>query len=161
MSDPKNLEHIVQTRIPLKYRLFISTVKIKKVIDLCAAFIHLNKAFELTIVYTNNQEIQKLNQVFRDIDAPTDVLSFSMNVNNPETRKNYLGDIIISVQKAKQQSLQFKQSLDDELTLLLIHGFLHLNGFDHDTPNKKQKMWKLQDRILTEMVSGDKKLREK
>jgi len=155
MSDPKNLEHIVQTRIPLKYRLFISTVKIKKVIDLCVALIHLNKAFELTIIYTNNQEIQKLNQVFRDINAPTDVLSFSMNVNNPETRKNYLGDIIISVQKAKQQSLQFKQSLDDELTLLLIHGFLHLNGFDHDTPNKKQNMWKLQDRILTELVSGE------
>jgi len=81
---------------------------------------------ELTIVFTDNLEIKELNNNFRYKNKPTDVLSF------PCEDEDYLGDLIISVEKAISQAKEFSCSLQEELVRLIIHGYLHLNGYEHE-----------------------------
>jgi len=85
------------------------------------------------------------------IDAPTDVLSFNVDEIDPETGNYYLGDIIISYQKANEQAVTAGHEIQSELSLLIIHGVLHLLGMDHDTPESQEPMWKIQDQILSDM----------
>jgi probable rRNA maturation factor len=86
---------------------------------------------DVTLAFAGNAEIRRLNGKFRKKDKETDVLSFPMNEETPEGTF-YLGDIIISVPKAAEQSAALSHSLDRELEFLIIHGFLHLLGFEHD-----------------------------
>jgi probable rRNA maturation factor len=85
---------------------------------------------ELTLAFVNNSAIQDLNRRFLDEDAPTDVLSFPIGEKGSDG-KYYLGDIIISVPYANKQRMQKKHSLERELGILTIHGFLHLLGYEH------------------------------
>jgi len=103
---------------------------------------------EITIVLTTNQEIHKLNAQFLGHDYPTDVLSFPSDEIDIDTESNYLGDIIISYERAVEQAQQANHSLEDELKLLLVHGILHLLGFDHDDEERKKIMWEKQAKIL-------------
>jgi len=103
---------------------------------------------DLTLRLTNNAEIHRLNLVFRSIDNSTDVLSFNQDFFNPETGRYYLGDIIISLDKAKQQAAENNQSIDEECAFLAIHGTLHLLEFDHDTQETKKEMWQIQEAIF-------------
>ena len=80
---------------------------------------------ELSIFFTDNSRIKELNKTYRAIDKPTDVLSFPMD------EPFLLGDIVISVEMAESQAGKFKWSLDKELARLLIHGILHLLGYEH------------------------------
>jgi probable rRNA maturation factor len=100
--------------------------------------------FDLGILICSDIEIRKLNQQYRQIDAPTDVLSFGSDELNPETGVHYLGDLIVSFDKARTQALSANHDEMTEITILLIHGLLHLLGFDHDTTEKKKEMWKKQ-----------------
>jgi probable rRNA maturation factor len=96
------------------------------------------------ILICSDKEIQQLNLKFRQIDLPTDVLSFGFEEMNPEISERYLGDIIISFETAYKQSRLMAHSVMTEITILLIHGFLHLLGYDHDTDVKKRVMWQKQ-----------------
>lgn len=100
----------------------------------------------LSIVIDNNEKLRELNIQFRGIDAPTDVLSFPSGEIDPETGKVYLGDIIISWEKVKAQAIQ--QSAECELRLMVVHGVLHLLGYDHATDAEQKEMWEIQDSIL-------------
>jgi len=93
-------------------------------------------------------------QPFLGIDAPTDVLSFSDGDLDPETGAPYLGDILISVERAQAQARSAGHTLQEELTLLVVHGVLHLLGHDHAEPEQKARMWSLQAEILTDLGSG-------
>jgi len=99
---------------------------------------------EVTVLFTDNDEIQELNEAFRKKNKPTDVLSFPM----PDD--DYLGDMVISVEKAESQSITFECSLQEELVRLLIHGFLHLNGLDHvGVPrNEAAKMRRIEKKLM-------------
>lgn len=103
---------------------------------------------DLTIVLTDDREIRTLNRDFLGIDAPTDVLSFPADEIDPETGRRYLGDVVISVQRAQQQATEGGHSLEEEVQLLVVHGVLHLLGYDHAEPEEKEQMWKLQGDIL-------------
>lgn len=103
------------------------------------------------ILMTGDAEIHVLNRDYRSIDKPTDVLSFNGNYIDPESGLEYLGDIIISVPRAKKQALAGGHSTEQEIQLLVIHGILHLCGFDHDTPGRQKKMWKVQSELLNEI----------
>jgi len=103
----------------------------------------------LSIVITDNTEVQALNLQFRQIDAPTDVLSFPSDMPIFEDEPLYLGDIIIALPYATSQATQHQHNLDDSLCLLVVHGCLHLLGYDHDTDNNKHKMWEEQAKALT------------
>jgi probable rRNA maturation factor len=113
------------------------------------------EASEVSLLLTDDQEIQNLNKKYRDIDAPTDVLAFSQideKINNLPTLINekeiLLGDIVISVETAQRQATELGHSLLYELALLSIHGFLHLIGFDHDYEEENDKMRSLEREII-------------
>jgi probable rRNA maturation factor len=105
----------------------------------------------VSILITGDAEIQELNRQYRSMDKPTDVLSFNANYIDPESGLEYLGDIIISVPQAKKQAAVRGHTTDQEIQLLVIHGILHLSGYDHDTPQRQKKMWMLQSEILKEL----------
>lgn len=112
---------------------------------------------DLTLVFDDDARIQELNRQFSGINAPTDVLSFPANVIDPETGRLYLGDIIISVPRAEAQAFEAGLKLEDELKILVVHGVLHLLGFDHSTDVDKKKMWAAQKNVLDELgISSDK-----
>jgi probable rRNA maturation factor len=108
---------------------------------------------ELAIVVGGDDQIQELNRRYRGVDAPTDVLSFAMLdaasavVSGPETPL-YLGDVIISYPRVQEQAAEAKHSDQEELELLVVHGVLHLLGYDHDSEEHKAVMWARQDAIL-------------
>lgn len=97
----------------------------------------------LTIVIGGDAALRKFNRDFLGIDAPTDVLSFAA-----DEASVYLGDIIISLMRARAQAKSGGHSLADELRLLVIHGVLHLLGQDHDTLAGKKHMWAVQAKAL-------------
>ncbi|MGI8669121.1 MAG: rRNA maturation RNase YbeY [Aridibacter sp.] len=87
----------------------------------------------LTIAFVSDKKIKELNNQFRNKNSVTDVLSFIYEADGFETDENYLGDIIISVEQAKKQALENDLNLDLEIKQLILHGILHLCGYDHET----------------------------
>ncbi len=106
---------------------------------------------ELSLVLCNNDYIHFYNREYRKKDYPTDVLSF---VDGERVGKiTYLGDIIISVDKVKSQSEEYGVSFEEEFSRLLVHGILHLLGYDHETSEDDEKvMIGIQDRLVDEVV---------
>jgi probable rRNA maturation factor len=111
------------------------------------------ESVELTVVLSDDAEVQSLNRQYRDVDAPTDVLSFPSDELDPESGALYLGDIIISLQQAAEQAAKGGHPLAAELQLLTVHGVLHLLGYDHADAEEKEKMWSVQADILEERGS--------
>ncbi len=111
----------------------------------------------LTVVITDNEAVRQLNQQFRGIDSATDVLSFANEADPdfPGVEPDYLGDIIIAYPFAEAQALAAGHAPMNEVILLVIHGTLHLLGYDHDTPDLEAEMWDIQRQILT-AVEGRK-----
>lgn len=104
---------------------------------------------EVSVVIDNDASLQDLNSQFLGIDAPTDVLSFPSDEIDPESGVPYLGDIIISLPRAKVQAADAGHSYEAEVQLLIVHGTLHLLGYDHADADEKQEMWEHQKSILT------------
>lgn len=118
----------------------------------------------VSINFVRDDEIQKLNREFRNIDKVTDVLSFPNLNKTPneklkkfrkladfDTNLLFLGDIVISKKVAKKQAREYEHSLKREVCFLALHGFLHLLGFDHIKEEDEKIMTKLQSKILSEV----------
>ncbi len=103
---------------------------------------------ELSIVVGSDAFLRKLNLRYRQVDSPTDVLAFPADEIDPDTSSFYLGDVVISLPRAQEQALAERHPLQDELQLLVIHGVLHLQGYDHLNTSDKKKMQAIQDKIL-------------
>lgn len=103
---------------------------------------------ELTVVLSDDPQLQALNREYLDIDTPTDVLAFPAGQADPETGSLYLGDILISVERARAQAAAGGHPLGDELQLLVVHGVLHLLGHDHGEAAEKERMWAAQAAVL-------------
>jgi probable rRNA maturation factor len=103
---------------------------------------------EATIVLSDDVRIQTLNRQFLGIDAPTDVLSFPGGDTDPDSDELYLGDVIISLPRAQVQAAAGGHPIQDELQILVVHGVLHLLGYDHAEDDEKAKMWAIQTEIL-------------
>lgn len=106
----------------------------------------------VTVKICSDAEMRTFNKTYRGIDQTTDVLSFSLDFKEPQSNEDYLGDIVISFQTAKKQAKEHHQSLEDELTFLLIHGLLHLLGHDHENHEEEQKMFSLQEKIFKQVL---------
>jgi probable rRNA maturation factor len=104
---------------------------------------------DMTIVLTDDAQLHELNREYLGVDAPTDVLSFPAAEDDPETGTPYLGDILISIPRAKQQAEAAGHSLEDEVQLLVVHGTLHLLGHDHATAAEKARMWQAQAEVMS------------
>lgn len=109
------------------------------------------KDADLTILLTDDAQVQQLNRDYRKIDAPTDVLSFEAHERDPETGRLYLGDIVISMQHAAKQAQTGGHPLEAEVQLLIAHGVLHLLGHDHAESEEKAVMWAAQAEILARL----------
>jgi probable rRNA maturation factor len=108
---------------------------------------------ELTIVVTDDAELQRLNRDYLGYDATTDVLSFPAEEIDPETGARYLGDIALSLPRARAQAKAGGHPLKAEVQLLIVHGVLHLLGHDHAGPDGKARMWAAQAEILRALQS--------
>jgi probable rRNA maturation factor len=119
-----------------------------------AALVHQSVTGDLSIVLTDDAQLQQLNHDYLGVDAPTDVLSFPASETDPESNITYLGDILISVQRAHQQAVAAGHPLESEVQLLVVHGVLHLLGHDHARQAEKSRMWAAQTAILESIGLG-------
>ena len=116
-----------------------------------------NSKLSITITLTNPQNIQEINKKYRDIDKPTDVLSFPMfekeELDAKIEKKDFeyediLGDIIISIEKVQEQAEEYGHSFERELSYMIVHGFYHLMGYDHIEEEDKKIMRPKEEKIL-------------
>ena len=108
----------------------------------------------VTLVVTDSETLRELNQTYLGIDAPTDVLSFggeSPDFANPPNNEAYLGDVVIAYPQAELQATATNHPIHAELALLVVHGVLHLLGYDHVTPEDRAAMWKRQAEVLSQL----------
>jgi len=108
----------------------------------------------VTVVVTDDAEIQALNRDYRGVDAPTDVLAFDeagLGFVAPEDLPPYLGDVVVSYPTAAQQAAEQGHAVQQELALLVVHGCLHLLGYDHEKEADQQRMWARQEEILSSL----------
>lgn len=126
----------------------ISEETISKTVLAVLKFEDVSTDSDVSIVVENNARLQELNNQFLGIDAPTDVLSFPSDEIDPDSGEPYLGDIILSLPKAQAQAEESGHSLTAEIQLLIVHGMLHLLGYDHAEEEEKREMWERQKAIL-------------
>lgn len=115
-----------------------------------------NKDGEISVVFIDDDGILKLNREYRGINRPTDVLSFALNQGDlPDPQPGMWGDIVISVETAALQAVEAGDSFENEITRLLIHGALHLLGYDHEISRKEAARMRAKERkIISSMEKG-------
>lgn len=122
---------------------------------------------EMSVTFVTNERSHELNLKYRHADRPTDVISLEYKPDsglsfseedlkdNPELVEMldefdaYIGELFISVDKAREQAEEYGHSFEREMGFLAVHGFLHINGYDHYTPEEEKEMFTLQEEILT------------
>jgi len=110
-------------------------------------------ALEISLLVTDDEQLRELNRRFMGIDAVTDVLSFPAGEIDPDSQILYLGDVALSLPRAAAQAETGGHSLQSELQLLVVHGVLHLSGYDHANADQKKTMWEIQAAILSQLGS--------
>ena len=129
---------------------------IEKVISEALRYEGVNDNTEVSVTIVDNEEIRKINNKFRNIDRATDVLSFPLidfdNESLPDDcSKIYIGDIIISIERAKEQAKEYGHSIDREIGFLTAHSMLHLLGYDHMVQEEEKEMFANQEEILNNL----------
>ncbi|EKK20193.1 rRNA maturation RNase YbeY [Fructilactobacillus florum] len=132
----------------------------KDLLDFAAKQLQLKENTEISVTFVKNERIRAINREYRQVDRATDVISFALEDQSEddfpvlmddelqaEIPEN-LGDLFVSIDKVKEQADFLGHSEDRELGFLLVHGFLHLNGYDHMEPADEQVMFALQRKIL-------------
>ena len=113
----------------------------------------LNKKVTFTLLLSNNKNIKKLNKVFRNKNKSTDILSFPLDKKIKIKKNTYLGDIIISYNYLDRPKSQDLKSFKEKVAKILIHGFLHLLGFDHKKNKDYSKMLKEENLLFKSVQS--------
>ncbi len=158
-----NLEYETEIKLQLDYESIIT-----KVVNMALDLEECPYETELNLILTDNKEIKDINREYRNIDVPTDVLSFPMiayespgdfsiledednDSFNPETGELLLGDIIISVEKVMEQAAEYGHSEERELAFLTAHSMMHLFGYDHMEERERTVMEEKQRQVLEEL----------
>ena len=122
-------------------------VNIEKIENVCKKIIleeYQDGDFELNILLSDNETIKEYNSNFRGKSTPTDVLSFEYGL-----KENIIGDIVISIERIKEQAENFNNSFEEEFFYILIHGVLHILGYNHkETDEKEEKMFEIQKKYF-------------
>lgn len=120
----------------------VTRQKIIKIATAAAHLLDLRNA-SITLIVTDDAYMRKINREFRGHDEPTDVISFS-NRDNPfpeiDAESEEIGDLYISMERADRQALEYRVSLDDEMKRLIVHGMLHLVGYDHERSDSDEEI---------------------
>lgn len=142
---------------------------IKEVVNKVFEILNINYDCQVSVTLVDNSQIQEMNKAYRSIDLPTDVLSFPMidyeegkhlddmslehlknvDVVDIDTGELVMGDIVISLEKAHEQSQEFGHSFEREIAYLTVHGMLHLMGFDHEREADRAVMRLREEEILS------------
>lgn len=139
---------------------------VKKVLEKCFQEEGLeNSNLLITVTFTTPENIRKINKEYRNIDKATDVLSFPMferyEIQNMIKKQEFehedmLGDLVISVEKVKEQAEEYGHSFERELSYMVVHGFYHLMGYDHIKEEDKKEMRPKEEKILSDLkISRD------
>ncbi|MEK7236455.1 MAG: rRNA maturation RNase YbeY [Nitrospirota bacterium] len=108
---------------------------------------------ELGILFVGDQRMRSLNRQYRGKDRTTDVLAFAMR-EAPHSSAGLLGDVVIAVPTAVRQAKEGQRSLDEELTVLLVHGILHLCGYDHERSEKEARRMHRRERMILRSIGS-------
>ena len=129
-----------------------------KVVNTILLTENVSKDMEVSIALVDDDYIQELNKQYRSWDAPTDVLSFAMRETVSETDNSFeffeeelLGDVVVSLERAKMQAMEYGHSFEREVIYLVVHGILHLLGYDHEVYEEKTVMRQKEEEILKTM----------
>ncbi|MBQ7357405.1 MAG: rRNA maturation RNase YbeY [Clostridia bacterium] len=132
-----------QDKLPITYKL---KMLIREAVEATLDFEDYRNICEVSVTFTDNEGIRELNGKFRQIDRPTDVLSFPLfdfegSSDEPpvDEMMNMLGDIVISLERAKEQADEYGHSFEREVAFLTVHSMLHLLGYDHETGEEDDK----------------------
>ncbi len=141
----KNEQDIIEVTSELK-KLIVNSVaeslKYEEFPDKC----------EVSVTLVDNEEIHVLNREYRDVDRPTDVLSFPIFDEDDMGGKTVLGDIVLSLERAREQAEEFGHSFEREVAFLTVHSMLHLLGYDHEEGKAQEsEMFTRQEAILCKM----------
>lgn len=130
------------------------------ILNFAGSYLKLPENTEMSVTLMDNEHIHEINKKYRGVDKPTDVISFAIEEDDPDEvpiilpedeefdiPKN-IGDIMVSMDKVKEQAEYLGHSEDRELGFLVVHGFLHLNGYDHMKEEDEKEMFGLQREIL-------------
>ena len=140
---------------------------VHEIVNAAAEYVHCPYDLEVNVLLTDNEQIRVINREHRDIDRPTDVLSFPMidyvepedysvveehpeEYFDPDTGELNYGDIVISVDKVYEQAKEYGHSPERELAFLIAHSMLHLSGYDHMEEEERIRMEQKQEEILTQ-----------
>ena len=134
--------------IPRKYRALIDADRLTFAFQKSVEMLGLSPKTSAALKISDDASIRKLNKAYRGLDEATDVLSFENDFIDLETGARFIGDIVISIEKAQAQAAERGFSLQEELEMLLVHAVLHLNGYDHLEEADLEEMGNLQDEIL-------------
>jgi len=140
-----NLEELVK-------KVITTVLKVEEVID----------NVEVSVSFVDNEEIRKLNKYYRGIDKPTDVLSFPLaefeetydkieKIDQESEEVQPIGDIVISLEKALEQSIEYGHSFEREVAYLTAHSMLHLLGYDHQTEEERKIMRQKEEEIMARL----------
>ena len=143
----------IDLQVGARYQAKVKAARLRQAARATLEQQRIKRHVELTIVITGNAQLRSLNRAFREVDAPTDVLSFATEVQ-PGPGTLYLGDVVISYPKARKQAEAGRHAVEAELQLLVVHGVLHLLGHDHYTTAEKNAMWRAQAAILKKIGAG-------
>lgn len=131
-----------QDKLPLTYKM---KMLIREAVETTLDFEDFQNYCEVSVTFTDNEGIHELNKKFREVDKPTDVLSFPLFDFEGETDEppvdeimSNLGDIVISLEKAKEQAEEYGHSFEREVAFLCVHSMLHLLGYDHETSEEDE-----------------------
>lgn len=131
----------------MKFNLYNQTEEdikeIKKLLK--RVFRSVREKKNMQIILVTEEEIHTLNRNYRQIDKPTDVLSFE----NDDASDTSIGDIFISIEQARKQAEDYGHSFEREIGFLAVHGYLHLKGYDHHTPEDEKAMMEKAEEILS------------
>lgn len=133
---------------------------IEDILNFAGSYLKLPENTEMSVTLMDNEHIHEINKKYRGVDKPTDVISFAIEEDDPDEvpiilpedeefdiPKN-IGDIMVSMDKVKEQAEYLGHSEGRELGFLVVHGFLHLNGYDHMKEEDEKEMFGLQREIL-------------
>jgi probable rRNA maturation factor len=129
-------------------------VKIRKKIKRILSALGCKNDSELSVLFVDDNEIKDLNSKYLNRDYPTDVMSFSMREGEfPTLNENMLGDVVVSLDNAREYAQKKGVSIEDEVIYLLIHGILHLLGYDHEKEGSDAHKMELKEKELYNMLT--------
>jgi probable rRNA maturation factor len=142
---------MITLQVKRNVKLTIDQSILLRAAEFTLQFAQRNDHSDLTIVIGNDELIHQLNLKYRQVNTPTDVLSFPSGEIDPDTSRVYLGDVIISLPRAEEQAFTQGHSVAEEFQLLVVHGILHLLGYDHVKATDKKQMQDIQDKIMSQL----------